>query len=338
MLAVAAAFLAVSSVAPSAQAALPAHHGQRATATGSEPYAKDSPLVAVVTRTIPLTKDVLSVKEGSLRAGWNNMYRGVSKIAIATDPVHGPLIALLTSSGAVFARQGSLTSRWYGEGHGVTQIAAATDTKNGPIIGIVTITGEVLVKEGRLTAAAPWVVEYSKGAKGVSVASDPKHGPLVVVLTDSGKVLAKEGSLLAPFTDVFNGAAQVDIASDTAAGPLMGIITSGGDLLVRTGLSGPWTEEYSHARQVAVAEDDKHGPLIAVLGATGQVYAKEGSLAARWIQEYAAGAEEIDVASSATLGPLISLHTRADAMARIGSLRGSWQHESGDVLHIAVTE
>src|SRR5262249_31926535 len=62
-------------------------------------------------------------KQGSLGAAWVGETSGIQSIAVASDPVHGPLIGALTTSGEFYVKQGSLEGAWTLEGTGVKAIA-----------------------------------------------------------------------------------------------------------------------------------------------------------------------------------------------------------------------
>ncbi|MFI8461837.1 hypothetical protein [Kitasatospora sp. NPDC085464] len=69
-------------------------------------------------------------------------YTGVSRIAVASDPTNGPLVAILVN-GTAYAYQGSaggLTSAGNGGAErsgGVTSVAVATDPTHGPSISVL---------------------------------------------------------------------------------------------------------------------------------------------------------------------------------------------------------
>jgi hypothetical protein len=94
-------------------------------------------------------------------------------VAVASDPTNGPLIAVLTTGGAVYAKEGLLAPTWYDEYNGTEvepyALAVASDPTNGPLIGVVDASNTAWAKEGSLTA--PWVEEYDGGSIwGVAVA------------------------------------------------------------------------------------------------------------------------------------------------------------------------
>ena len=78
---------------------------------------------------------------------------------MASDPTNGPLIAVLTARGIVYAKEGSLTAGWVEEFTGAEDepyaLAVASDPTNGPLIAVVDTSGNAWAKEGSLTAA--WV-------------------------------------------------------------------------------------------------------------------------------------------------------------------------------------
>jgi hypothetical protein len=94
-------------------------------------------------------------------------YGGVSTIAVASDPVHGPLIAVLTTNGTVLAKQGDLSAQWVTEYTRAHQVAVASDSMHGPLIAVLTATGTALAKQGSLSA--PWVTECT-GTSKIAVA------------------------------------------------------------------------------------------------------------------------------------------------------------------------
>jgi len=70
------------------------------------------------------TAGVMYAKEGSLTAGWTKEYTGAAQMAVASDPVTGALIGML-SAGVAYAKQGGLSTPWTNESFGVTQVAVA---------------------------------------------------------------------------------------------------------------------------------------------------------------------------------------------------------------------
>jgi hypothetical protein len=138
------------------------------------------------------------VKEGNLTAPWTKKWATTAtEVAVASDPRHGPLIAVLDGSGNVWATEGSLTAPW---------------------------------TEEYDSAATSMAAEYSGiviPAETVAVASDPRHGPLIVLLDGSGNVWAKDGGLTAAWTKEYSGltvsATPVAVASDPANGPVIGV-------------------------------------------------------------------------------------------------------------------
>jgi hypothetical protein len=233
----------------------------------------------------------LWAKEGSLTAAWTKEISvssttgptgatgvtGSAGPAVASDPTHGPLIAVLDPDGNVWAKEGGLTAPWaeiavYSSsctaatgpcgGPGPLQVATASDPTNGPLIAVLDGDENVWVKEGSLTAAWSEVSALSgttttgpiDGAEAVAVASDPTNGPLIAVLDNDRNLWVKEGSLTAPWTEETNG-------STSTTGP-SGVVL-----------------------RVAVASDATNGPLIAVEDENASVWAKEGSLAVAWTEE-----------------------------------------------------
>jgi hypothetical protein len=87
-------------------------------------------------------------------------------VAVASDPVHGPLIAIETQELQALVKEGSLTARWNHEHNGIEQIDVASSPASGPLIGVLTESGRALFKEGSLTAA--WNDEWN-GARGIVV-------------------------------------------------------------------------------------------------------------------------------------------------------------------------
>jgi hypothetical protein len=251
----------------------------------------NGPLIAVVD-----PDGNLWAKEGSLTAPWSEEINssassttgptgatgasGEAGPAVASDPTHGPLIAVLDGAGNVWAKEGGLTAPWaeisvYSSSctaatgpcgdtrtPGPLQVAVASDPTNGPLIAVLDGNGNVWVKEGSLAAAWSEVSAYSNstttgpidGAEAVAVASDPTNGPLIAVRDNDGNLWVKEGSLAAPWTEEAN-----DSASTT----------------------GP----YGAVLRVAVASDATNGPLIAVEDENASVWAKEGGLTVAWTEE-----------------------------------------------------
>src|ERR1700721_418337 len=46
---------------------------------------------------------------------WNDEYSDVEQVAVASDPVNGPLIAVTNGTGEVLVKQGSLSAGWNDE-------------------------------------------------------------------------------------------------------------------------------------------------------------------------------------------------------------------------------
>ena len=81
---------------------------------------------------------------------------GVKAVAVASDPVNGPLLVIVDATGTVYAKQRSLSAGWVRErGPGVKAVAVASDPTNGPLLAARAPTG-YWVKEGSL--AAGWVL------------------------------------------------------------------------------------------------------------------------------------------------------------------------------------
>ncbi len=128
----------------------------------------------------PAAVGTLFVKEGNLTASRATEFSGPVYVAVASDPRHGPLIAVLDGSGNVWVKEGSLTATWTEEcAGGATFVAVASDAKHGPLIA-ARVGTDVWAKEG--SAIAAWTNEYSGlsvGATPVAVGSDPTNGPVI---------------------------------------------------------------------------------------------------------------------------------------------------------------
>ena len=275
------------------------------------------------------------VKQGGLSAPWVTQYGGVAQMAVASDPVNGPLIAVLTGGGEVFAKEGA-SGAWIEEFSGAVQVAVASDPARGPLLAVLTAGGEVFALQGSLSAV--WVDEYSNVTR-VSVATDFRGGPLIAVLTSGGSVLVKQGSLSAGWVDEYDGATQVSVASDSVHGPLIAVLTTGGSALAKEGgLSTGWTDEYDGASQVAVSSDPVVGPLIAVLTRGDEALAKQGGLSTNWVDE-SEGVLQVAVGSDPVSGPLISLLLgTGDSIAKSGSLTAPWVAQYSGVIQVVAAD
>ena len=273
---------------------------------------------------------VAYVKEGGLSAPWVQEYSGVSQLAVASDPVNGPLIGVLTTGGVLYVKEGSLYAPWVKEATGVSQISLASDPVNGPVIGMVTTGGVAYVTDEALSL--PWVELYS-GVSQIAVASDAVNGQLIGVLTDGGTAYVREAQSPAPWTDEYSNVSQISLASDPAHGPLIGVLTDSGVALAKEGgLSATWVNEYSGVSQIAVASDAAHGPLIGVVTTGGVTYVKEGGLSAQWNQEISGW---LALASDRNFGPLISVLTPGGvAYAEEGVLQNGWVDEENGVSQV----
>jgi hypothetical protein len=273
------------------------------------------------------------VKVGGLATAWTSEDSGVSQVAVATDPTHGPLIGVLTSSGDAYVKEGGLSTPWVHEYNGVKQIAIASDPVNGPLIAVLTTGGEVFAKVGGLATA--WVHEYN-GVSQVAVASDPVHGLLIGVVTTGGEALVKEGPLSAQWVDEASDVKQIALASDVTEGPLISVLSTSGELSSKTGgLSTSWTAEYSGVSQIAAASDPNYGTLGGVVTTGGEALAQEGGVAAPWTAEYS-GVSQIALGSDLSSGPLIEVVTTGGvALAKEGGLSAAWTDEDGGVSQVA---
>jgi hypothetical protein len=77
------------------------------------------PLIAALTGS-----GELMVKEGSLTAKWNHEHSDVEQIAVASDPVKGPLIGIIADAEAM-VKEGSLTAKWNHEHSDAFEISVA---------------------------------------------------------------------------------------------------------------------------------------------------------------------------------------------------------------------
>ncbi len=302
-------------------------NGTTGTASCSTAAAENPALVGV------LIGGVAYVKEGGLSAPWVDEYSGVSQIAVASDPVNGPLIGVLTTGGVLYVKEGGLSAPWVKEATGVSQIAVASDPVNGPLIGMVTTGGVAYAKEG---LSGLWNEEYS-GVSQIAVASDPVHGPLFGVLTTGGVAYAAYiGVNYGPWlgwTDEYSNVSQLVLATDPAHGPLIGVLTDSGVALAKEGsLSATWVNEYSGVAQISVATDPVNGPLIGVVTTGGSTYVKEGGLSAQWNQELSGW---LALASDPDFGPLISVLTPGGvAYSEEGVLQNGWVDEENGVSQV----
>jgi hypothetical protein len=173
-----------------------------ALASGPSPGTAATPLIAVVTQTRTSVNGELLVKQGSLTAAWSREHGGVAQAAVATDPVHGPLIAAVTASGELLVKQGRLNAPWNHEHSGIYAVAVATDPVHGPLIVAVTTKGVLLAKDGSLSAA--WTTEYGGGLNEVpaqfAAASDAVHGPLIGLITGAASCWSRRAAWPRPGT------------------------------------------------------------------------------------------------------------------------------------------
>jgi hypothetical protein len=278
------------------------------------------------------------VKIGGLSAPWTSEDTGVAQVVLATDPGHGPLIGVLTTSGIAYVKQGGLDAQWVEEATGVKQLALASDFLHGPLIGVLTTSGTALVKEGSLSN--PWSTEYN-GVSQIALASDQGFGPLIGVLTTSGTALVKEGCLGCTWSTEYNGVKQLALASDQTHGPLIGVLSTSGTALVKEGCLGcTWSTEYNGVSQLALASDYIHGPLIGVLTSSGTALVKEGCLGCTWVTEDTE-VSQLALGSDPTSGPLISVLTfrplvpTGTAYTKQGSLSAPFTDEYNGVSQIA---
>jgi hypothetical protein len=209
------------------------------------------------------------VKQG-ITSAWASEHSDVEQVAVAGDPANGPLIGVVTDSGAAL---GSLSAGWTTEvSSNVRAIAVASDATHGPLIAVLLWSGEPMVKEGSLSA--PWNDEYSSAVE-VSVASDPANGPLIGIVTEGtvtnpydNEAYVKEGSLTAGWNNEYSGVEQLTVASDSVNGPLIGVqdIEDGPDgrLLVKTGaLDAGWNVENTDVARARSTSLDNHRVVAA---------------------------------------------------------------------------
>ncbi len=83
-----------------------------------------------------------------MTSGWINEHSDVEQVAVAGDPANGPLIGIVTDSGAALVKEGSLSAGWNTEvSSNVRAIAVATDATHGPLIAVLLWSGELMVKK-----------------------------------------------------------------------------------------------------------------------------------------------------------------------------------------------
>jgi hypothetical protein len=259
---------------------------------------------------------------------------GVRQVAVASDPVHGPLIAELDTSGVVWAKQGNLNGVWVRQYTGATQVAVASDAVHGPLIAVVAQNGSAYAKQS--IADLRWT-HLIDGAARLSVASDAVHGPLIAVLQSSGSVLAKEGSLSADWVRQADAVHQVAVAADPVGGPLIAVLTTQGSVWAKQGsLNANWVRQYDRAAQVAVGSDQVNGPLISVLDTGGTLWAKQGSLNASWVRQFDS-VDQAAVATDPVHGPLIStVYGTRRWQVKQGSLTAPWFPLLPNIVQISV--
>lgn len=73
-------------------------------------------------------------------------------MAVASDPVNGPLIAVLSENNSLKAKQGSPSTDYVPQTDHVIQFAVATDAVHGPLIAIVNDSHSWRARQGSLTA------------------------------------------------------------------------------------------------------------------------------------------------------------------------------------------
>jgi hypothetical protein len=71
------------------------------------PYAVALPLVGEVDQ-----NGTAYVRYGSLTAPLAGEWAGATQIAVASDPVNGPLIAVISNAGNVYAKEGATGAQW----------------------------------------------------------------------------------------------------------------------------------------------------------------------------------------------------------------------------------
>ena len=216
--------------------------------------------------------------------------RNAEYVAVASDPVHGPLIVVETLKGKVLAKEGKLSAPWVTEYSGALHIAAASDAKHGPLIGIVTSGAKVLVKEGSLTAK--WHDEYN-GAQTIALASDTKHGPLIATGRGQDKRAAGEaglavGQLAARARRRVRCVGRLGSRPRRAdLGRALGAGARAGQPAGQGGRAGAtWHLERTLVGDASVASDPVYGPMIGLETYTPKDYVKLGKLSAKWVHEW----------------------------------------------------
>ncbi|MFC7615138.1 glycoside hydrolase family 19 protein [Actinokineospora soli] len=254
----------------------------------------------------------MSVKEGTLWAGWVNQYGG----GVARFEVDGDRIGVLTNSGELLVKDGNLYDPWVSQASGVADFHIAGDrigirradrtlaVKEGTLyaswteqigdvadfdltptrIGVVTTGGLATVKEGTLWEG--WINQMG-GVKAIELAGNR----LGVVRTD-GSLAVKEGDLYATWTEQIGGVADVDITAER-----IGVVTTGGLATVKEGsLYAGWVNQLGGAADIELA-----GNRLAVLRADGSLAVKEGDLYATWTEQ-ANGVSQVDLAAAPAPG------------------------------------
>ena len=212
------------------------------------------------------------VKEGDLTSSWIKVAGGASAIAVASDPVHGPLIGVTTGSG-FYVKQGNVTGPFTLEtASSSSAIALASDATNGALIA-VTIASGVYAKQGSLTT----LIKQAASASKLAVASDATNGPLIGVTTGSG-FYVKQGSVTGPWTlETSSSSTGIALASDATNGALIAVTVASGVYAKQGSLTAPFIKQAASASKLAVASDATNGALIGVTTGSG-FYVKQGSL------------------------------------------------------------
>ncbi len=297
--------------------------------------ARGEPNMALTDTTVLAGLDTAArayAKQGLYSGAWAEQGQPIRQVAVASDPVHGPVVAVLVNAGNLWVRQGSLTAPWVQEAVGVSQIAVATDPVHGVLLGVRLTGGSVFAKQG---LNGTWVHERDNVAQ-VSVATDFAHGPLIGVLGTDNVAYAKEGSLTAGWVQQSGGVHQIAVAANPLRGPLITVIGNGSAAWAREGsLTAPWVHEADGVAEIADASDSVHGPLIAYVGTGRTLWAKQGSLTAPWVREYD-NVTQAAVATDPVHGPLISaLDTARVWRAKQGGLSANWVIQRSDIVQVA---
>jgi hypothetical protein len=264
----------------------------------------------------------------------------VTQIAVAGDPVNGPLIGEVADDGTAWVQGGGLTSGWIQTPYtGVTDIAVASDPTNGPLIGVIA-NGVAYVEEGGLNGS--WVQETGGGTvdsvSQITLASDPADGPVIGVVDTSGNAWVKDGGLSTSWVQEYSGGVtSLAVASDPTNGPLVGVLSNDTAYFKQGSLNAGWgfIGQSGAATALAVASDPTDGPLIGVIHADN-AYVKQGNLTNAWTLEHS-GVTALALASDSTNGPLIGVvDTNNTAWTEEGGLSAGWVDRYPNVSQFAL--